>query len=116
MKRVLTGIASAVVFVALVQAQEAMSGKWQEETKNGNQIVLDVKATKTALTGTLIFNGQPATDRRRQGLEEHVYVQGDRRRSAGRVRWRARRRSDHVLAGPGGPSGAIVLKRVKTKG
>ena len=59
--RILSGAAIALVFAAVVHAQEPLTGKWQGETKNGSQIVLDLTATETALTGTLTRNGEPTT-------------------------------------------------------
>jgi hypothetical protein len=59
MRRILTGAAIALLFVAVVHAQSKITGKWQGETKGGSQIVLDVKATATALTGTLTVDGEP---------------------------------------------------------
>jgi hypothetical protein len=61
MTRVLTGAAIALVLAAAVQAQAGLTGKWQGETRNGSQIVLDLTATETALTGTLTRNDQPST-------------------------------------------------------
>ncbi len=60
MKRILTATTIAFVLAAVVYAQAAMTGKWQGETKNGAQIVLDLTANKTALTGTLTRNGESA--------------------------------------------------------
>ena len=45
----------------VVHAQVTLTGKWQGETKSGTQIVLDLKAAKAALTGTLTCNGQRST-------------------------------------------------------
>ena len=59
MKRVLTGAAIALVLAAVVHAQATLTGKWQGETQNGSQIVLDLTATETELSGTLTRNGQP---------------------------------------------------------
>jgi hypothetical protein len=41
-----------------VQSPPAITGKWQGETKNGSQILLNLTATGTALTGTLTRNGE----------------------------------------------------------
>ena len=60
MKKILTRTTIAFVLAAVVYAQSAMAGKWQGETRNGSQIVLDLTATKTALTGTFTRNGQTA--------------------------------------------------------
>ena len=60
MKRILTGAMLAIVLSAVVQAQATLTGKWEGKTKNGFQIVLDLNATETALTGTLTREGQPA--------------------------------------------------------
>ena len=59
MTRIFTGTVLAFALAALVQAQAGVTGKWQGETKNGSQIVLDVKAAKTELTGTLTVDGEP---------------------------------------------------------
>jgi hypothetical protein len=59
MKRVLTSATIALVLAAVVVAQATLTGKWQGETKNGSQIVLDLTATETTLTGTLTRNGEP---------------------------------------------------------
>ena len=61
MKRILASITIAVVLAAVVHAQAKLSGKWEGETKSGSPIVLDVKATETALTGTLTVDGKPTT-------------------------------------------------------
>jgi len=61
MNRILTSITIAVVLAAVVHAEAKLTGKWEGETKSGSPVVLDVKATKTALTGTLTVDGKPAT-------------------------------------------------------
>jgi hypothetical protein len=50
-----------LALAALVHAESALTGKWQGQTPNGAELVLDLTATGTALTGTLTRNGQPAT-------------------------------------------------------
>ena len=60
MKRILTGTTIALVLAAAVYAQGGLSGKWEGETPNGAQLVLDLTATETALNGTFTRNGQPA--------------------------------------------------------
>ena len=61
MKRILTSITIAAVLAAVVHAQAKLTGKWAGETKSGSPIVLDLKATDTALSGTLTVDGKPAT-------------------------------------------------------
>jgi hypothetical protein len=61
MKTFLTGIMIALVWAATVHAEAPITGKWQGKTPNGFELELDLSATKTALTGTFIRNGQ-ATD------------------------------------------------------
>jgi hypothetical protein len=61
MKRILTAATLALVFVAGVYTRAALTGKWQGETKSGVTIILDLTSVKTALTGTLTYNGQPST-------------------------------------------------------
>ena len=60
-KRLLAGAAIALALAALVRAESTLTGKWQGETKIGTRVLLDVKATDTALTGTLTVDGQPFT-------------------------------------------------------
>jgi hypothetical protein len=60
MKRILTGTAIVFVLAAVAHAQSLMTGKWQGETRNGAQIVLDLTAAETTLTGALTRNGQTA--------------------------------------------------------
>lgn len=43
--------------------QAAITGKWQGVTRNGMQVVLDLTATETALTGTLTREGTPSAIR-----------------------------------------------------
>ena len=59
MKRILTATTIALVLAAVVHAQVGLTGKWEGETPNGAQLVLDLTATGTALTGTFTRNGQP---------------------------------------------------------
>ncbi len=61
MNRTLIGTMMALALAAGVHAEAALTGKWQGETPNGAEIVLDLTATETALTGTLTRNGQPST-------------------------------------------------------
>ena len=60
MKRILTGATIALMLVSVVHSQAELTGRWQGETKSGTQIVLDLKATEKALTGTITMDGQPA--------------------------------------------------------
>jgi hypothetical protein len=50
-----------LVLAAVLQAQTSISGKWQGTTRNGMHVVLDLKATEQALTGTLTRDGQAST-------------------------------------------------------
>ena len=61
MKRVLTTIMMAVALGAVAHGQAKLTGKWEGATKSGSSILLDVKATKTVLSGTLTVDGKPAT-------------------------------------------------------
>ena len=58
MKKVLAGIALSLVSAAVVHGQAKLTGTWEGSTKNGTHVLLEVKATKTALTGTLTTEGQ----------------------------------------------------------
>jgi hypothetical protein len=61
MKRILTAAMIALVLAALVHAHAGLTGKWQGQTPNGFELVLDLTAKETALTGTLTRDGQPTT-------------------------------------------------------
>lgn len=61
MSKILTGILIALMFAAVVHAQAGLTGKWKETTRNGADIVLNLTATGTALTGTLTRNEQSTT-------------------------------------------------------
>ncbi len=54
-------VLAVLVLAAVLHGQAALAGKWQGQTKNGSQIVLDLTTNKTALAGTLTRNGQPST-------------------------------------------------------
>ncbi len=57
MKKTLTVTIISLVLAVVVHAA-GVTGKWQGKTPNGFEIVLDLNATDTALTGTLARNGQ----------------------------------------------------------
>ena len=50
--------AVAVLCAVTVAAQDALTGKWQGETNNGAQLVLDLTVKDGVLTGTLTRDGQ----------------------------------------------------------
>jgi hypothetical protein len=57
MKGVLT-TAAITVAIALLPAQTALTGKWQGKTPNGADLMLDLTATDTTVTGTLSRNSE----------------------------------------------------------
>ena len=56
MQRLLAGIAIVAVVSAFPQAQYGLTGKWQGETRDGAELVLDVVAKETSLSGTISRN------------------------------------------------------------
>lgn len=55
----ITGRIVLTLFLAAVlQAQTSIAGKWQGTTRNGSQIVLDLKAADGALTGNVARDGE----------------------------------------------------------
>ena len=50
-------LAAALTAAIAVQAQSALAGKWQGETKGGAALVLDLIVDGTALSGTLTRDG-----------------------------------------------------------
>ena len=59
--RVLAVVAIAVLLPAALQAQSPITGKWQGTTRNGMDVLLDLKASDSALTGTVTRNGQTSS-------------------------------------------------------
>ena len=51
----------AIPLAILLHAQTPITGKWQGTTRNGAQIVLNLKAADGALTGTINREGQVST-------------------------------------------------------
>jgi ABC-type branched-subunit amino acid transport system ATPase component len=57
--KLLGSVAAIAVLCALTTAaQSSLTGKWQGETNNGAQLVLDLTVKETILTGTLTRDGQ----------------------------------------------------------
>jgi hypothetical protein len=52
--------AMAVLCVITTLAQASLTGTWQGETPNGAQLVLDLTAKESAVTGSLTRDGQTA--------------------------------------------------------
>jgi hypothetical protein len=59
--RILGGFTLALILGTLLQAQAAITGKWQGTTRNGLEVLLDLKATDAELTGTLTRDGRSST-------------------------------------------------------
>lgn len=110
MKKILTGATLALVLAAVVHAQATVTGKWQGETKGGSQVVLDVKAIKTELTGTLTVDGEPNAISEGKMTKDAFTFTVLRDAFAGKFAddqitiWMEKR----------GPESAAVLKRVKS--
>jgi hypothetical protein len=58
MKRCASFAAIVLTLALMAHAEEGLTGKWQGETPNGASIVLDLTVKGTALTGTLVRDGQ----------------------------------------------------------
>jgi hypothetical protein len=54
-------LALAFLLATALQAQTSITGKWQGTTRNGMQVVLNLKAAGAALTGTVTRDGQTST-------------------------------------------------------
>jgi hypothetical protein len=61
MKRILTATTIALALAAAAHSQTELTGKWQGKTPNGFEIVFDLTATETKLTGTFTREGQTIT-------------------------------------------------------
>ena len=51
-------VSVAALLLAGAQSEDSITGKWQGTTAAGSEIVLDLSATGTVLTGTLTRNGE----------------------------------------------------------
>jgi len=54
-------LALAFILAAVLQAQTSITGRWQGTTRNGMQVVLNLKAADGVLTGTVTRDGQTST-------------------------------------------------------
>lgn len=54
-------LALTFILATVLQAQASITGKWQGTTRNGTQVVLNLKAAGGALTGTVTRDGQTST-------------------------------------------------------
>jgi hypothetical protein len=112
-QRVLTGTTLALLLAAVVHAQGTLTGKWQGETRNGTQLVLDLTATETAVTGTLTRDGESSTisDGKvsKNTFTFKAMVEGQMEGFTGELA------GDQIKLWPDrlGPDRAAVLKRVK---
>ena len=113
MRTIIQAMTLSLVLSTLLVAQAALSGTWQGETRNGSQIVLDLTAKDTTLTGTLTRNGQPAaiTDGK---VSKNTFTfkatLGDQTEAfTGEIA----KDEITIWLDRQGPSSAIVLKRVK---
>jgi hypothetical protein len=61
MKRILTATTIALALAAAAHPQTELTGKWQGKTPNRFEIVFDLAATETTLTGTFTREGQTIT-------------------------------------------------------
>jgi len=50
-----------LLLAAAVHAEPGLTGKWHGATASGTEIILDLTATDTSLTGTLTRSGQTVT-------------------------------------------------------
>jgi hypothetical protein len=116
MKRLLVSSMLAIMCVAAAHAQAALTGKWQGETKSGAMVVLDLTSTKTALTGTLTYDGQPSKIAEgvvsKNTFTFKAMIEGQTEGFTGELA------GDQITFWPDriGRERATILKRVKAKG
>jgi hypothetical protein len=60
MNRPVAVVAILTTFACVLQGQGTLTGTWEGETRGGSSIVLTLVVKETALTGTLVRNGQSA--------------------------------------------------------
>ena len=85
MSRYIAVAAIMMTVACAVQAQDKLGGTWEGETRNGSSIVLTLAVKGTALTGTLVRNGQSATLADGKVSKNTLHVQGDVERPDGRT-------------------------------
>ena len=61
MRRILFHVTSAVLFAGVILAQTPITGRWQGETRNHAQLLLNLTVRETVLTGFFTLNGQMAS-------------------------------------------------------
>ena len=113
MKNILAVTTLTLALAAVLLAHAVVTGKWQGTARNGMQVVLDLKATGQALTGTLTRNGESPTITDGKVVRNTITfkaVLGDRTEAfTGELEGEQLR----VWLDRQGPEGAIVFKRVK---
>ena len=61
MRMIARAMILSLVLPILLAGQATLSGKWQGETRNGRQVLLDLAVSGATLTGTLTRDGKPAS-------------------------------------------------------
>src|SRR6185295_13020156 len=56
--RIFAVCAFTLAVAVVAEAQSAITGKWSGTTRNGSQVVLDLKVADRKLTGTVTRDGQ----------------------------------------------------------
>jgi hypothetical protein len=115
LRKVLMVAAIALVMVAAMKAQSALTGVWEGASPGGERVTFDAKVTDTTLTGTVTINGDGKTIADGTFVNNAVSftitllngtTQAFGRELVGEELrlWAARR----------GPGNAVILKRVKS--
>jgi hypothetical protein len=61
MKKMIFGMTIILLFAGVLTAQTSLNGRWQGETRNHAQLLLNLTVRETVLTGSFTLNGQMAT-------------------------------------------------------
>ena len=61
MKKMVFGMTVILLFAGVLTAQTSLIGRWQGETRNHAQLLLNLTVRETVLTGSFTLNGQMAS-------------------------------------------------------
>jgi hypothetical protein len=114
MHRVLAVAAIVLTLVASAGAQAGITGKWQGETPNGAQLLLDLTAKGTNLTGSLTRNKETVSITEGKVSKNTFTFKAVLNDQAEGFSGQVDRDEMKIWLDRQGESNAVVLKRVKS--
>ena len=102
-----------IAFASIVQAQHALTGTWEGETRGGASLALRLSVEGTVLTGTLTRDDQPITISDGKVSKNAFTFQATLNDRTERFSGEVAGDELRIWLDRQGPSTAIVLRRVK---